>query len=60
MRLLIGIIAIAMYSGITFYLGWNLKKWLHRIEYFSFRTALLDCRFWYIIFLYFRAFPRTA
>ena len=31
-----------------------------RIEYFFFLTALLDCRFWYIIFLYFRTFPRTA
>ena len=36
MRLLIGIIAIAMYSGITFYLGWNLKKWLHALNIFFF------------------------
>ena len=34
MRILLGIMAIAIYSGITFYLGWNLRAWLLSIQQF--------------------------
>ncbi len=34
MRILFGILAIAIYSGITFYLGWNLRAWLLSIQQF--------------------------
>ncbi|MGN7477035.1 metallophosphoesterase [Solibacillus silvestris] len=34
MRILLGIVAIAFYSGITFYLGWNLRIWLLSIQQF--------------------------
>lgn len=49
MRILIGIIAIAIYSGITFYLGWNLKKWLVALHIFRFE-ALYWCVFFLVSF----------
>ncbi len=45
MKWLIGIIVILIYCGITFYLGWNLKKWLVAINVFRFEWA-----YWAIIF----------
>ena len=45
MRLLIGMLAIAMYSGITFYLGWNLKKWLLALSIFRFEPL-----YWIVVF----------
>ena len=45
MRLLIGMLVIAMYSGITFYLGWNLKKWLLALNIFRFEPF-----YWIVIF----------
>lgn len=34
MRILLGIIMLALYGGITFYLGWNLRAWLLSIQQF--------------------------
>lgn len=34
MRIIIGIVVLALYSGITFYLGWNLRTWLQSIQQF--------------------------
>lgn len=34
MRMIIGIVAIALYGGLAFYLGWNLRAWLLSIHQF--------------------------
>ena len=46
MRILLGIFAIAIYGGITFYLGWNLRAWLNSLQVF--RWPIL---FWSVLFL---------
>lgn len=46
MRILFGILAIAIYSGITFYIGWNLRAWLLSIQ--QFRWPLV---YWTILFI---------
>ena len=46
MRILLGVVAIAIYSGITFYLGWNLRAWLVSIQ--QFRWPIV---FWTVLFI---------
>lgn len=46
MRVLIGALVIALYGGITFYLGWNLKKWLVALHIFRFEPV-----YWLILFI---------
>lgn len=46
MRILFGILAIAIYSGITFYLGWNLRAWLLSVQ--QFRWPIV---YWTFLFL---------
>lgn len=46
MRILFGILAIAIYSGITFYIGWNLRAWLLSIQ--QFRWPIV---YWTILFI---------
>lgn len=53
MRILFGILAIALYSGITFYIGWNLRAWLLSIQQFRwpfvYWTMLFFISFGYFI-----------
>lgn len=46
MRVLMGALVIALYGGITFYLGWNLKKWLIALHIFR-----LEPLYWMILFI---------
>lgn len=46
MRVLIGALVIALYGGITFYLGWNLKRWLVALHIFRFEPV-----YWLILFI---------
>lgn len=46
MRILLGIFAIVIYGGITFYLGWNLRAWL--LSWQLFRWPYV---FWTLLFL---------
>lgn len=46
MRLLLGIVALAIYSGLTFYLGWNFRAWLLSIQ--QFRWPII---YWAVLFL---------
>lgn len=46
MRILLGIVAIAIYSSITIYLGWNLRAWLLSIQ--QYRWPIL---YWSLLFL---------
>ena len=46
MRILLGIFAVVIYSGITFYLGWNFRTWLQAWQLF--RWPYL---FWGFLFL---------
>lgn len=39
MRILMGIFILAIYGGITFYLGWNLRTWLLAIQQFRWPIA---------------------
>lgn len=39
MRILMGIFVLAIYGGITFYLGWNLRTWLLAIQQFRWPIA---------------------
>ena len=43
MRILLGIFAIAIYGGITFYLGWNLRAWLHSLQVFRWPVLFWSC-----------------
>ncbi|WP_332651726.1 metallophosphoesterase [Lysinibacillus sp. 54212] len=45
-RILYALMAIGIYSGITFYLGWNLKKWLVAINLFR-----LEPLYWIVLFV---------
>ena len=46
MRVVIGAIAIAIYSAITFYIGWNLKAWLQSMHLFRWPAV-----FWIVLFV---------
>lgn len=46
MRILLGIVALAIYSGLTFYLGWNFRAWLLSIQ--QFRWPII---YWTVLFL---------
>lgn len=46
MQILVGIIVLALYSAITFYIGWCLKKWLQSINVYRWPAI-----YWSILFL---------
>lgn len=46
MRIILGIVIVAIYSGITFYLGWNFKKWLIALNIFRFEPL-----YWVLLFV---------
>ncbi|WP_431028850.1 metallophosphoesterase [Lysinibacillus sp. LZ02] len=46
MRLLIGALVVAIYSGMTGYLGWNLKQWLIALNIFRFEPV-----YWLVLFI---------
>lgn len=45
-KIMYALMAIAIYGGITFYLGWNLRKWLIALNVFR-----LEPIYWIILFL---------
>ena len=45
MRVLLGIISIVVYGALTYYLGWNLKRWLISVQLFRYEPL-----FWSLIF----------
>ena len=46
LRILFGIMALVIYSGITFYLGWNFKRWLVAMQLFR-----LEPLYWTALFV---------
>lgn len=45
MRILLGVLMVALYSGLTFYMGWNLRAWLVSIQLFRWPIV-----FWVLLY----------